>query len=40
MCSCFIEFMKRVDEKIKCETGRAFYLFFVTSFINSIIMEH
>ena len=26
--------------KIKCEACRAFYLFFATSLINSIIQEH
>ena len=40
MCSCFIEFIKRVEEEIKCEAYRAFYLFFPTSLINSIIQEH
>ena len=35
-CSCFIEFIKRVGEK----ACRAFYLFFATSLINSIIQEH
>ena len=40
-CSCFIEFIKQVEEKkIKCKACRAFYLFFATSLINSIIQEH
>ena len=39
-CSCFIEFIKRVGGKeIKCEACRAFYLFFATSLINSIIQD-
>ena len=37
----FIEFIKRNDEKRqKCEACRAFYLFYATSLINSIIQEH
>ena len=37
----FIEFMKQVRGKeIKCEACRAFYLFFATSLINSIIQEY
>ena len=36
----FIEFIKQVEEKIKCEACQAFYLFFATSLINSIIQEH
>ena len=32
-CSCFIEFIKGVEEKIKCEACRSFYLFFATSLI-------
>ena len=39
-CSCFIDFIKRVGKEIKCEACRAFYLFFATSLINSIIQEH
>ena len=36
-CSSFIEFIKQVGGKeIKCEVCPAFYLFFGTSFINSI----
>ena len=26
-CSCFIDFIKRVGEEIKCKACRAFYLF-------------
>ena len=38
---CFIEFIKQDGgKKIKCEACRAFYLFFATSLINSIIQEH
>ena len=36
----FIEFIKGVGEKDKNEACRAFYLFFATSLINSIIQEH
>ena len=39
--SCLFEFIKGVGGKeIKCEACRAFYLFFATSLINSIIQEH
>ena len=39
--SCFIGFIKPVEEKeIKCEACQAFYLFFATSLINSLIQEH
>ena len=31
-CSCFIEFIKRVGEKIKCEACQAFYRLFAKSF--------
>ena len=34
------EFIKRVEEKIKSEACRAFYLFFAASLINSIIQVH
>ena len=38
--SCLIEFIKRVGEKeIKCEACRAFYRFFATSLVNSIMQE-
>ena len=37
-CSCFIKFIKQVKEKeINCEALLAFYHFFATSLINSII---
>ena len=40
-CLCFIESIKRVKGKeINCEACRAFYPFFATSLINSIIQEH
>ena len=29
-----------LGKEIKCETSRAFYLFFATRLINSIIQEH
>ena len=35
-CSCFIEFIKRVKETIKCEACRAFYHLFGTRLIYSI----
>ena len=40
MLSCFIELIKQVEEKIKCEACLAIYLFFATSLIDSIIQEH
>ena len=40
MSARFIEFIKRVGEEIKCEACRAFYLFFATSYIDSIIQGH
>ena len=39
-CSCFIEFIKQVEEKVKCKACRAFDLFFATSLINSLILKH
>ena len=40
----FISFSQRVNtscgKEIKCKACRAFYLFFATSLINSIIKEH
>ena len=39
-CSCSIEFIKQVKEEIKYKACRAFYLFFSTSLINSIMLEH
>ena len=36
-----LDYIKRVGEKeIKCEACRAFYRFFATSLIKSIIQEH
>ena len=32
-----LNLLKQVGEEIKCEACRAFYLFFATSLINSII---
>ena len=37
MSAHFYEFIKRVEETIKSEACHAFYLFFATSLINSII---
>ena len=36
----FFQFIKHVEEEIKCEACHAFYLFFATSLINSKIQEH
>ena len=36
----FYEFIKRIGQVIKCEACRAFYIFFATSLINSIIQKH
>ena len=33
-------FNKLGEKKIKCEACQAFYLFFPTSLINSIIQDH
>ena len=35
-----IYLLKELGKKIKCESCRAFYLFFATSLIISIIQEH
>ena len=32
--------LNELEKEIKCEACRAFYLFFATSLINSIIQEH
>ena len=32
--------LKELGKEITCEACRAFYLFFATSLINSIIQEH
>ena len=39
MSARFIDFIKRVGEKIKCEACRAVYLFLARCLINSIIQE-
>ena len=38
MCSCFIEFIKRVEENVRL--AEHFISFFATSLINSIKQEH
>ena len=35
-----LNLLNELGKEIKCETCRAFYLFFATSLINSIIQEH
>ena len=35
-----LNLFNEVGKKIKCEACRAFYLFFATSLINSIIQGH
>ena len=35
-----LNLLNGLGKVIKCEACRAFYLFFATSFINSIIQEH
>ena len=35
-----LNLLNDLGKKIKCEACRAFYLFFATSLINSIIQEH
>ena len=35
-----LSLLNELGKKIKCEACRAFYLFFATSLINSIIQEH
>ena len=35
-----LNLLNELGKEIKCETCRAFYLFFTTSLINSIIQEH
>ena len=39
VCSCFIEFIKQVENEVKCEACRAFQISLETS-LNSIILEH
>ena len=36
----FLNLLKELGKKIKCEACRALYLFFATNLINSIIQEH
>ena len=36
----FVNLLNKLRKRDKCETCRAFYLFFATSLINSIIKEH
>ena len=35
-----LNLLNKLGKEIKCEASRAFYLFFATSLINSIIQEH
>ena len=35
-----LNLLNKLGKEIKCEACRAFYLFFATSLINSIIQEH
>ena len=35
-----LNLFNELGEEIECEACRAFYLFFATSLINSIIQEH
>ena len=35
-----LNLLKEIEKEIKCEVCRAFYLFFATSLINSIIQDH
>ena len=35
-----LNLLHELGKEIKCEDCRAFYLFFATSLINSIIQEH
>ena len=35
-----LNLLNELGKKIKCEACQAFYLFFATSLINSIIQEH
>ena len=35
-----LNLLNELGKEIKCEACRAFYLFFATSLINSIIQEH
>ena len=35
-----LNLLNELGKRVKCEACRAFYLFFATSLINSIIQEH
>ena len=35
-----LNLLNELGKRIKCEACRAFYLFFATSLINSIVQEH
>ena len=35
-----LNLLNALGKEIKCEACRAFYLFFATSLLNSIIQEH
>ena len=35
-----LNLLNKLRKRDKCETYRAFYLFFATSLINSIIQDH
>ena len=35
-----LNLLNKLGKEIKCEACRAFYLFFETSLVNSIIREH
>ena len=35
-----LNLLNKLRKEIKCEAYRAFYLFFATNLINSIIQEH
>ena len=35
-----LNLLNELGKEIKCEACRAFYLFFATSLINSIMQEH
>ena len=36
----FYKLLNELEKEVKCETGRAFYLFLATSLMNSITQEH
>ena len=35
-----LKLLNELGKRVKCEACQAFYLFFTTSLINSIIQEH